>query len=190
MHSLVSDLLAHARMDKTACVTCNKTKVTYPCEGCKQRFCLDDLSKHRQNLRNELDQIKTNHDQLRQDLNEQKSHSMEQPVINEINQWELDSIEKIKQKAQQFRDQFIKHFDQCFREIEKELNCSAGQIQTIHEEDEFTEFDLSNLRQTLARLQGRLTKPADLSLKKQSTVLIDKVSLFMLSNTSKNHKLT
>ena len=58
--------------DRTICVTCNKEKITYSCQGCLQRFCLDDLPKHRQILSQQLDR-----DQLRQNLNDQKFMSTE-----------------------------------------------------------------------------------------------------------------
>ena len=78
-------------IDRKKCSICNKEKITYPCHGCSKKFCLDDLNRHRQNLREELDQ------------------------------WERNSIEKIKQMAQQCPDKVIQCSNGYLLNIEQTL---------------------------------------------------------------------
>ena len=79
---------------KTNCVLCNKSKITYICQGCSQHFCLDHLPEHRKNLGQQLEQIQNDHDQLRQDFMEQPSDRMKHPLSKQIDQWEKKSIAK------------------------------------------------------------------------------------------------
>ncbi|CAF1445296.1 unnamed protein product [Adineta steineri] len=85
--------------NKTLCFTCNKDKITYPCEGCLNRFCLIHLPEHRQILNNELDLVTNEYNEFRQTINEQKQNPQNHLLIKQINLWEINSIEKIQQKS-------------------------------------------------------------------------------------------
>ncbi|CAF3961772.1 unnamed protein product [Adineta steineri] len=96
------------KTNKTQCVICNKDKITYLCEGCLENFCLMDLTKHRQILNEELHLIISDYDQFKQRFGEQKPSPHDLSLINEVNQWEIDSIIKIQQKARDCRAIVIK----------------------------------------------------------------------------------
>ena len=83
------------------CTVCKKSRVTYICQGCSEDFCFDHLFEHRINLIQEFDQLQNDHDQLRQDINDLKIDPSKSRLLDQINQWEVDSIEKIRQIAQQ-----------------------------------------------------------------------------------------
>ncbi|CAF4182247.1 unnamed protein product, partial [Adineta steineri] len=89
--------------NKTQCVICNKDKITYLCEGCFKNFCLIDLTRHRQLLNEELRHIIDDYDQFKERFGEQKPNPHDLSLINEINQWEMDSVIKIQQKARDCR---------------------------------------------------------------------------------------
>ena len=108
-------------IDRTKCSICNKEKITYSCHGCSKKFCLDDLNRHRQNLREELDHIQNDYDQLRQNLNDQKIDPKKYPLVEQIDQWERNSIEKIKQMAQQCPDKVIQCSNGYLLNIEQTL---------------------------------------------------------------------
>ena len=59
---------------KIPCSLCNKLKVTYPCPGCSQYFCFDDLQKHRTNIEQEFDQLQNTHDIVRQIIEDLKTN--------------------------------------------------------------------------------------------------------------------
>ena len=48
---------------RTICAACNKEKITFPCEGCSQRFCRKDLDEHQKDLEKQLNHIENDHDQ-------------------------------------------------------------------------------------------------------------------------------
>ena len=75
-------------ISKTICSLCDKLKVTYPCPGRSKQFCFDDLS---------------NHDLIRQQVDDIKTDPMKHLSIEQIDRSKKDSINKIKEKAQQYR---------------------------------------------------------------------------------------
>ena len=146
---------------KTICATCNKEKITYPCEGCSQRFCRIDLGEHQKNLENQLDHIENDHDQLRQNIDGQRTDSL---LIEQIDQWEKDSIHKIKLTADRCRERLI-NYSNIFRlEEEKKLNDIANQIKEMPHENEFNEIDLNCLTQILHKLREELTQSSNVSV--------------------------
>ena len=77
---------------KTHCVSCGKEKVAYKCEGCLQTFCLNHLADHHRELGLRLDDVEHQRNIFRQKLTEQTNDAHGQMLMQEINQWEIDSI--------------------------------------------------------------------------------------------------
>lgn len=171
--------------DRTNCAICNKEKITYLCQGCSQRFCLDDLPKHRQNLSQEFDQIQNDHNQFRQNLNDQKLTVTEHSLIKQIDQWEKESIDEIRQTAQQCREQFIKYSNEVYHHIEQELNKFTEKMEGIRQENEFNELDLNALTEILDDLQEEYHQPSNVSIQQQSISLINDISLLIPLETGK-----
>ena len=163
--------------NRTICVTCRKEKITYPCEGCTNRFCFDHLVQHRTALSEELDHIQNDYDQLRQNLNEQKSNSIKHSLIKRIDQWEIDSIDKIQQTAEQCRQQWTKYFAKYLLQIENRLNNLAQEMRRMLEQNEYNETDLNEFKRKLETLQNELHQPPDVSIREQSTSFINPISL-------------
>jgi chromosome segregation ATPase len=160
---------------KTQCFTCKKETRTFNCEGCTQNFCVNCLTKHLQTLRQGLDQIENEHDEFRQILNEQKDDPKNHQLIQKINQWEKDSIEKIEQIAKDCRERLIHHTNKYLIKIENRLNNIAGELKRIREENEFNEIDLNHFKEKLNKLKEELNQPSNILLKRQSTSFIDRM---------------
>jgi phosphomevalonate kinase len=160
---------------KTQCFLCKKETRTFICEGCTQNFCLNCIKKHVQTLHQGLDQIENEHDEFRQILNEQKDDSKNHQLIQKINQWEKDSIEKIEQIAKDCRERLIHHTNICVIKIENELNNIARELKRIREENEFNEIDINHFKVKLNKLKEELNQPTNISLKQQSASFIDKM---------------
>ncbi|CAF1468769.1 unnamed protein product [Adineta steineri] len=135
--------------NKTQCSKCNKDKITFPCEGCSKRFCMVHLTEHQQILNEELNHIINDYDQFKQTINEQKqNHSL----MKQINQWEIESIEKIQQKAQEYREIFIKSSQTCLSDIEMKFNDLTEQIKHFQKETDLNEINLNHLRNQLMKI--------------------------------------
>ena len=177
--------MATSKLTSNSCSTCIKGKGTYSCVGCSQYFCFDCLSKHRTYVQQEFDQLQNNHDLIRQQINDIKMDSTKHPLMTQIDQWEKDSIDKIKQKAQRCRTQFIRHSNVFFRQLEKKLDPITQQMKDTQQENEFNELDLNELKQRLDELDKELNQPKNVSIQQQLTsVSIRQQPISLINNIS------
>ena len=97
---------------KNLCVACEKNEILgiFKCEGCMQRFCLKHANEHRNFLQYELDEIMFEHVKMIKTFDENKHQSS--ILMEQINQWEKNSIEKIQQMAQDVRGQLQRLVDE------------------------------------------------------------------------------
>ncbi|CAF1061696.1 unnamed protein product [Adineta steineri] len=173
--------------NKTLCFKCNKEKITFPCRGCSQEFCFTDLAEHQQILNDELNDIINDYDQFRQRINEQKQNPQNHSLIEQINQWEISSIEKIQQKAQDCRKSLIKYSQRSIKDIEMKFKDLSEQMKEIHSENEFNEIDLNYLTNQLRKITEELNKPSSIFIKEGSQSFIYEISVIS-SKKSKFNK--
>ncbi|CAF1368059.1 unnamed protein product [Adineta steineri] len=173
--------------NKTLCFKCNKEKITYSCEGCSKHFCLMHLTEHRQTLNNELQLITNEYNEFKQTINEQKQNPHNHSLMNQINQWEIKSIEKIQQKAQEYREILNKSSQTCTNDIEKKFNNLREEIKQYQQENEFNEINLNYLRTQLIEIGKELKNPSNVSIQPNPQPLINDISI-ILSKTSKFNK--
>ncbi|CAF0937182.1 unnamed protein product [Adineta steineri] len=173
--------------NKTLCFKCNKEKITYSCEGCSKHFCLMDLTEHRQTLNNELQLITNEYNEFKQRINEQRQNPHNHSLMNQINQWEIKSIEKIQQKAQEYREILNKSSQTCTNDIEKKFNNLREEIKQYQQENEFNEINLNYLRTQLIEIGKELKNPSNVSIQPNPQPLINDISI-ILSKTSKFNK--
>jgi hypothetical protein len=167
----------------TQCFTCKNEPGIFTCEGCSQRFGRDCLPKHLDKLDTDLEQLKNDHDQFRETLNRQKQNPNEysiikDSIIKEIDQWEEDSINKIKHTANECREQVINHINnEYFIEIEKKLNDIAKQLEAIRGKNQFNEINLNRLTENLNKLKEELANPSSIKIQQDSLALVQKISI-------------
>ncbi|CAF4128878.1 unnamed protein product [Adineta steineri] len=162
--------------NKTQCFTCNKDKITYPCKGCSREFCLTHLTEHQQNLNEELNYIINDYDQFKQTINEQKQNHL---LIKQINQWEINSIKKIQQKAQEYREIIIKSSQTCINDTEMKFKDLNEQIKQIHKENEFNEINLEYLTNQLMKITQELNNLSNMSIQQNLQPFINQISIII-----------
>ncbi|CAF1168153.1 unnamed protein product [Adineta steineri] len=172
--------------NKTQCFTCNQDKITYLCEGCLKNFCLMDLTKHRQLLNEELHHIINDYDQFKQIFNEQKPNSDDLALINQINQWEINSIKKIQLKARDCRETVIQSSQTFLNDIEKKFNDLSEQIKQIREENEFNEMNLNHFRNQLKKMTLEINNPPKTSIQQDSQPFIIDISIISTKESKFN----
>ena len=160
---------------KNRCVICGKEKASFKCEGCSQTFCNKHVNDHRQELSKQLDEIEITRDILRQTLNEQTVDPQKHPLIQQINQWEHDSIRKIQQTAEEAKQLIIKHATEHMTKIEIKLTQLTDQLRENHEENDFVESDLNQWREELKRLEKEFVKPSNILIQHSSIPLVTKI---------------
>ena len=171
---------------KTLCILCEKIKVTFRCRGCSNDFCLHHLTQHHINIQKQFDHLQNDHDQLRQQTNDYKMDPTKHPVIKQIDQWEEDAINKIKQHAQLCKTKWIDHSNAFLQQIEDKLSHLADEFKDIREDNAFNEIDLNDLKQRLERVEKELNYPTNNSTEQGSTSFINEISLLIPFAKGKN----
>ncbi|CAF0979750.1 unnamed protein product [Adineta steineri] len=171
--------MAMANNKRTRCSTCNKERMTYPCQGCSQRFCFLDLREHRQILNEELNCIINDYDQFKQRINERKQNPQSHSLIKQINLWEIKSIEIIQQKAQEYREILMKSSQTCINDIEMKLDDLSKQIKQCQKENKFNEVELNYLRNQLIEIAKEFNNPSNMSIHENSGSLINEISIIL-----------
>ncbi|CAF1423360.1 unnamed protein product [Adineta steineri] len=170
--------------NQTLCFVCNEEKTTYPCEGCSKRFCLIHLTEHQRILTNEFQCITNQYNEFKQRIDEQKQNPHNHSLINHINQWEIESIEKIQQKAQEYRNILTKSSQTCINDIEMKFKDLNEQIKQMQKENDFNEISLNYLKNQLMKIKEELNNTTKISIEEDSQSFINDISI-ILSKKSK-----
>ncbi|CAF2631633.1 unnamed protein product [Rotaria sp. Silwood2] len=165
--------------NRTKCFVCEAEKIVYQCEGCLTKFCYKDLTEHRQSLREQLVQIDNDCDRFHQTFTAKKEDPTNLSSMQQIDEWEEDSIKKIKQTAEQCRQILIQHKDKYFVEIEKKLFQLTEQLKQARQEDEFNEKNLDRFKTELTELLEEFGQPPNIRIQQDSKSFINEISVVM-----------
>lgn len=169
---------------KSRCIKYEKERCVVRCEGCLQLFCSNHLIEHHQELNQQLDQIEFKRDVFRQTLTERTNDTNKYVLVNQINQWEEDSIKIIHQTAEDCRQLLIKYVDENIHRIEINLAKLTDEIKNMRQENDFNDINLNKCNQKLKQLQEELDKPLDISIQKGSKSLINEICVVPSSGNS------
>lgn len=156
---------------------CGKEKSTYKCAGCLRDYCKNHLREHETELELELDKIENKRNILRQTLSEQIEQPTGHRLVQQINQWEQKSINKIQQIAEENRQLILKYMSRHFETMEIHLTKLTNEIKETRRENDFNELNLTELRDKLGQLQEQLNNPANISIREDnsSSSFIDEI---------------
>ncbi|CAF4245695.1 unnamed protein product, partial [Adineta steineri] len=151
---------------------CGKEKGGVRCEGCSRIFCINDFTNHRQELNQQLDEVTVTRDLSQQILINKKAEPQNNPWIEQINEWESESINTIKEAAEQARQTIFKHSTTLYTQIEDKLNQLTEQLRQAQQENEFFETDINLWREELTELKNELTQPSTVRIQHGSEPLV------------------
>jgi hypothetical protein len=172
-----------AATGRNLCVRCGKDKATLRCGGCLQELCFNHLADHRQELNTQLDEVEVNRDLFRQTLTEQTNHPQTHAFIQQIDKWEHDSVQRIRQIAEEARQTILKHATEHNKQIEVDFNKLTDQLRQSREENDFYETDLRHWNEELMRLSKEVTTPSNMILREDTaSSLINKISVDITSS--------
>lgn len=166
--------------DHTTCSVCNIQTSTFMCRGCLKDFCFDHLSEHRKSLHEKYHLIEDEYNQFKQTLNDQKQDSNKHALIQRINQWEFDSIIKIKQIANECRQELINYTNNSITKLETQLNEIISSLKSNYNENkqnDLNEIHLEKLQQKLNNLKQEFSNSTNISTKQRSTSFINKANV-------------
>jgi hypothetical protein len=164
---------------KIRCVICNKRKSTLKCRGCSKDFCYTHWDTHRQKLKIKLAEIENNKETFKQSFNQYIQQPNNNTLMQQINQWEQNSIKKIQQIAEEARQVAVKNTNEYIHQIEIKLHRLTDQLRESRKEDDFNEINLRQYQEEINRLTKELTKPLNISIQEDSTSFINKISVYV-----------
>ena len=169
--------MATSTVKRSLCKACNKAPSVFFCQGCQQDFCTSHAKEHRQELSKQLDTIILGHDQLKQNIAEFNAKSNQHPLMKEIDQWEMESIDKIRKAADDARKALSTTADGCSTKIKEELQHLTQELTTAQSEDNFIEIDLQEWTEKLKKLVMDLNTPTTIKIEqeKNNTPFIEKI---------------
>ena len=147
------DPMTPRRAVKTPCLTCGKMVGIFSCRGCSGNFCLRHTSVHRDLLQKSMNEILHHYDQFRRNLQGQSLEECREILMEQINRWEEQSIEKIRQLARETRQQLMTTIRDQNEHLKDKLGELKGQIDLARQDGGFYENDLKEWSQRLQQLQ-------------------------------------
>ncbi|CAF3915235.1 unnamed protein product [Rotaria sordida] len=171
--------MATAVGEKTPCSICQKAVGVFTCRGCGKDFCYRHVAEHRQELNKQMDELTTNHDELQQTITEQEVRPNCHPLIQKINKWEQESIDKIHQTADDARKQVITILGMHRTQVIHDLSCLTKKLNEVRNEDNYVETDLKEWTEKLDKLKIDLNaaQTIDFGEENNSSTLISKFSI-------------
>ena len=161
--------MATSRATRPLCKVCNKTPGVFLCPGCQKEFCPVHSKEHRQELSKQLDTIILEHDQLKQDLAEYSQKSTNHPLMQQIYQWEKDSLNKIRRAADDARKQLAQLIGDHTNNIATDLTTLTQELTTARSEDSFIEIDLNDWTDRLVKCTKDLLTPSSISVQQETS---------------------
>lgn len=146
---------------------CKQVGIAY-CEGCSRSFCGKHFDNHRRRLHEELNIIFDVCNEVTNTLNLQKTICDDHPAIKEINEWEKQSIDKIKEKACELRQQVVDSEKDRRSDLSEKLKSVVEKSREAREYDSFSETDLHQWNIILEDLKSKLVS---------STISLDEFDL-------------
>ncbi|CAF2807519.1 unnamed protein product [Rotaria sp. Silwood2] len=138
------------------CTKCASKGVgIFKCQGCSNVFCRKHASEHRDSLSHQLDELVSEHDQLYQLINQENNGYY--TLINQIDQWEKNSIIKIQQVAQNIRRDIGQYIKTQKETASETLKYFSQRLRKAREEDDYVENDLYLWTLKLENLKKDLT---------------------------------
>ena len=159
---------------KTRCATCGKGNAILKCGGCAQDFCYNHFGDHRQQLNTRFEEIEVTRDVFRQTLSEQMATTQKNSLMQQIDHWEKESIDKIRKAAEEARQILRRHTNKHFQQVEVTLNNLTDQLRQSRGENDFVETDLHRWNKQLTQLTNELNHPL-YSLQQDTKPLVNQI---------------
>ena len=168
-------------INKARCATCLKENAIMKCEGCSQSFCYNHVTDHRQELNKQLEEVEVTCNVIRQSITEQINHSQKHSLLQKINEWEEESIKKVRDTAQEARQLLVKYTMGPINEMQVRLNKVTEQLRQGRQENDFYEKDLHRWQEKLKKLEDELPiRPASITVRQDTEPFITKIAVTAL----------
>lgn len=167
------------RSMKSPCIICGKMAGVFACRGCSENFCLRHTGVHREQLQKLMDEILQNYDQFRRNLQGQSVEQCEEILTEQINRWEEQSMEKIRQLARDTRQQLTRIVRDQNENFRARLAQLKEQIDLARQDGGFYENDLKDWTDRLEQLRRDFLAQQSIEIEQTNTSMsfIPRISL-------------
>lgn len=170
------------------CSTCEKEKGSVRCEGCAKLFCFKHLADHRQELDKEFEQIETNYNLLYESMNQRSEGPSQHVMIERINQWEQNSIMKIKLEAERARNLVVESTTGDLTTFKSKWQVLTDELRQNRASNNFVENDLNEWRQKLKNMKEELLNPEKIQIRDDFSPLVLKLCVDFLDFSDRFHQ--
>ncbi|CAF1047568.1 unnamed protein product [Adineta steineri] len=141
------------------CSTCQKPAGVMYCIGCDGYFCTRDFKRHREILSTDMEELVEERNKLQEKINMAiKPNNSINPLIEEINEWEKITIEKVRQTAEYVRQQASQLMSSKSVEITNEFKGFSDELADLKETEDYIEPDLRRLKQKIHQFNVDMTQ--------------------------------
>jgi hypothetical protein len=130
----------------------------HPCLGCRQVFCTQHVSFHRQELANELDLVIGDRNELQDLLDHQHDLPDVSIQLDAIDEWVKNTIKQVHQAADNARQRLIKLAQEARMRIKDQCIQLSEQLKTIRENESFFEQDIDEMKEQCNYLKIALSR--------------------------------
>lgn len=156
-----------------------------------KRVLLPHIIEHQQSLNEQLGTIQNDFNEFRQHIIDLKKSLQQHSLIKLIDQWENDSIRKIKQKAEACRQRLINHTSESVGQIEIKLNETNQQFSsTGKQRKNLSEIHSEKLKEKPEELNEELNQPENLPIEQISNSFVLEISVRWISKSKLHLFLT
>jgi predicted RNase H-like nuclease (RuvC/YqgF family) len=158
------------------CSVCRKVAGTSICRGCKELFCDDDFKDHRGMLMNKLDELTVDRNDLQEKINKATSQNQSgSSLLSRIDEWQRTTIEKVKQAAEQARQQVLQIMNSKREEITRQFQTMSQEMKELRDTKSVVERDLAQLKQQIDQLNEDLKQLSQLPIVELNMKQSDKI---------------
>jgi chromosome segregation ATPase len=157
---------------KPCCVACGKEIPVLKCENCFQAAGSGQSVVHCQETNNQSDQARGSQQTLKeQTANSQQPHAL----IQQVDDWECNSIKKIRQTADEARRLILKHTTERISEVEAKITKVTDQLRQCHRDNNFVSKNICEWQEELIRLSKQLVAPSSITVRQVFTPFVSKI---------------
>jgi len=136
------------------CVLCTSQPSITSCEGCQRKFCLTCLSRHRNELELELDDLFNRRNELVEIINNHLPSNTTDKCrcFDEINRWQNEMHANVDRIASTARDNVRQLLSETSKHVRVELDQISHDLQQRQKTGGYVEGDLNRIKQQLIKL--------------------------------------
>ena len=140
-------------VNREECIQCEHGLGITICGGCREWFCATHFDEHRKELTTKMDDISEDIDFIQNAFIERNTTH---PCLARIDQWEQQSINRIRAEAEEARSDLRKSLTQTKDQIKTGLHQLTKDLESSRTSDDYTEIELDKWKNQLTEFRMML----------------------------------